>query len=87
MIRCNSDKTSNEAEPVLSTVVSMSIKTVTLCATLLASSLTLSACGYDGKYRYPCQDPANHEAPECVPPQCLATGACSDVLTYGEPDA
>jgi len=30
----------------------------------LASSLlvvSLSGCGYDGHYRYPCQDPANWE--------------------------
>lgn len=64
----------------------MSIKTLT-AGVIIASSLVLSSCGYDGKYRYPCQDPANHEAPECVPPQCLATGACSDVLTYGETNA
>lgn len=37
----------------------------------------LTGCGYDGSYRYPCQDPANWEAAECNPPVCDATGTCS----------
>lgn len=39
--------------------------------------LLLSSCGYQGHYRYPCQDPANWENVECVPPVCEATGTCT----------
>lgn len=39
--------------------------------------LSLTSCGYDGHYRYPCQDPANWEAAECNPPICEATGTCT----------
>lgn len=39
--------------------------------------LTLSACGLvDGRYRYPCQDPANWEKTECKPPVCEVNGYC-----------
>jgi len=50
----------------------------------LASSLltlSLSGCGYDGHYRYPCQDPVNWEKAECKPPICTANGACPADLT------
>lgn len=40
----------------------------------------LSGCGYDGHYRYPCQDPANWENAECKPPICTANGACPEDL-------
>jgi hypothetical protein len=43
-------------------------------------ALTLSGCGYDGHYRYPCQDPANWEKAECNPPICDATGTCTKDL-------
>jgi hypothetical protein len=46
---------------------------------LLLAALALmfvSGCGYDGHYRYPCQDPANWELAECKPPICTANGAC-----------
>jgi len=36
----------------------------------------LTGCGYDGHYRYPCQDPANWENVECKPPLCEVAGAC-----------
>jgi len=39
-----------------------------------------SGCGYDGGYRYPCQDPANWEADECTPPLCEADGTCTKYL-------
>lgn len=39
--------------------------------------LILSGCGYDGSYRYPCQDPANWEKAECNPPICEVDGTCS----------
>lgn len=49
-----------------------------LLAGILALSLT--GCGYDGHYRYPCQDPANWEAAECKPPVCTVNGACPEDL-------
>jgi len=46
-------------------------------------AITLTGCGYDGHYRYPCQDPVNWEAPECNPPICEATGTCTkDLIGY-----
>ena len=42
--------------------------------------LLLTGCGYDGHYRYPCQDPANWDAPECKPPLCEVAGACPEDL-------
>jgi hypothetical protein len=47
--------------------------------------LTLSGCGYDGHYRYPCQDPKNWGSVECVPPTCLATGTCTKDLLGFDP--
>ena len=47
---------------------------------LLASTglaLVLTSCGYDGHYRYPCQDSANWDAKECNPPVCETTGTCT----------
>jgi len=44
----------------------------------------LSSCGYDGHFRYPCQDPANWENAECKPPICTANGACPDDLVSRE---
>jgi hypothetical protein len=41
----------------------------------------LTGCGYDGHYRYPCQDPANWESAECKPPICTANGACPEDLS------
>jgi predicted small lipoprotein YifL len=49
-----------------------------LTAALL--TLTLSGCGWQGEYRYPCQDPANWKAPECQPPLCDASGTCTKDL-------
>lgn len=57
----------------------------------VALTALLSGCGYDGHYRYPCQDPANWEKAECNPPICEATGTCTkdlinkDVTTTDEP--
>lgn len=42
--------------------------------------LFVSGCGYDGHYRYPCQDPANWENAECKPPICTVNGACPEDL-------
>jgi hypothetical protein len=44
----------------------------------------LSGCGYDGHFRYPCQDPANWENAECKPPICTANGACPEDLVSQE---
>jgi hypothetical protein len=50
---------------------------ISLLAIILAFGVGLiSGCGYDGRYRYPCQDPENWEVPECKPPICDATGTC-----------
>lgn len=49
--------------------------------------LSLSGCGYQGGYRYPCQDPANWGAKECVPPECKATGMCTTDLLGFDPEA
>jgi len=43
-------------------------------------TLMLSGCSFDGKFRYPCQDPANWEKDECKPPICTVNGACPDDL-------
>jgi hypothetical protein len=36
----------------------------------------VSSCGYDGGYRYPCQDPNNWENEECNTPICEVDGHC-----------
>lgn len=40
----------------------------------------LTGCGYDGHFRYPCQDPANWENEDCKPPICTINGACPEDL-------
>lgn len=47
--------------------------------------LVLAGCGYDGSYRYECQDPANWEAEECNPPMCLVDGMCTETLLGFDP--
>ena len=55
-----------------------------LLAMILAVALT--SCGYDGFYRYPCQDPKNWEKAECKPPICTAAGSCPvDLVKTSEP--
>ena len=49
------------------------IKRLILSAILVFS---LTGCGYDGHFRYPCQDPTNWEKAECKPPVCTATQTC-----------
>jgi hypothetical protein len=45
--------------------------------------LSLTSCGYDGSYRYPCQDPTNWEKAECNPPICEASGTCTkDIIGF-----
>ena len=50
----------------------------------LACLMLLTSCGYQGGYRYPCQDPANWEKAECNPPICESTGTCSRDLVGQE---
>jgi hypothetical protein len=40
----------------------------------------LSGCGYDGNFRYPCQDPDNWASVECQPPICTASDTCTTDL-------
>ena len=48
---------------------------------LLVVCLALSFLGCQDRYRYPCQDPANWETPECKPPICTVTATCpSDLI-------
>lgn len=46
----------------------------------------LSACGYDGHYRYECQDPMNWAKEECNLPACKVDGACSKDLIGFDPE-
>lgn len=48
-------------------------------------TLFLAGCGYDGHYRYECQDPANWDAEECNPPICEVDGACTKTLIGFDP--
>jgi hypothetical protein len=50
-----------------------------LIITTLAA-FVLSSCGYDGSYRYVCQDPEYWESEECNPPICKVDGACTEDL-------
>jgi len=57
-----------------------------LAVTVLA--LTLTSCGkytFEDIYRYPCQDPANWESPDCQPPNCEAFGVCTKDVMKGTP--
>lgn len=40
--------------------------------------LSLALAGCTDGFRYPCQDPANWETPQCKPPMCTATQTCPD---------
>jgi hypothetical protein len=45
---------------------------------LLGALLTLAGC--QDRYRYTCQDPANHFKQQCLPPACEANGTCTKYL-------
>lgn len=49
------------------------------------SAILLTGCGYDGSYRYECQDPENWEAPECNPPICLVDDMCTEIILGFDP--
>lgn len=59
-------------------------KILSLLAVILLS-LGLTSCKYDFKevYRYPCQDPANWETPECTYPDCEGFGTCTKDVMRG----
>jgi len=64
------------------TFVFKKLVVISMCAFLL------TGCGkYDFKevYRYPCQDPANWDTPECQPPNCEAFGICTKDVMRGTP--
>ena len=44
------------------------------------SILLVLLTGCEDRFRYPCQDPQNWEAPDCKPPVCTVTGTCPDQL-------
>ena len=52
---------------------------------VLIFSFLLASCGYDGYYRYPCQDPENWGKTECEPPECKVDGACTETLLGWDP--
>ncbi|CAB4145191.1 hypothetical protein UFOVP1217_32 [uncultured Caudovirales phage] len=52
---------------------------------VLVFSFLLASCGYDGYYRYPCQDPENWGKTECEPPACKVDGACTETLLGLDP--
>lgn len=49
---------------------------------ILATALLLAPMfvGCEDRYRYPCQDPANKDNPECNRPACEVDGLCYDTL-------
>jgi len=48
-------------------------------------ALGVTSCGYDGSYRYSCQDPDNWGKKECEPPLCLVDGNCTETLLGWDP--
>jgi len=53
---------------------------MTMKKIILISALLLASCGYNGSFRYECQDPQNWEKTECNPPVCEASGTCTKDL-------
>ena len=49
------------------------------------SLFLLASCGYEGNYRYSCQDPANWGKRECEPPLCEVDGNCTKTLLGWDP--
>ncbi len=52
---------------------------------IAAGIVVASSCGYDGSYRYSCQDPENWESKECEPPICEVDGNCTKTLLGWDP--
>jgi len=63
----------------------MSKLRIFLLSTILALGLT--SCGYQGFYRYPCQNPDNWEKAECNPPICEASGTCTKDMIKTSPES
>jgi len=51
----------------------------------LVIAFLLTGCGYDGSYRYSCQDPTNWGKKECEPPVCEVDGNCTEILLGWDP--
>jgi hypothetical protein len=56
------------------------IRKAAVACLALAMMLGMSACGYQGWVRYPCQEFENWEKPECNPPECESLGLCTKDL-------
>ena len=56
-----------------------------LLIALLLSLFLFAGCGYNGSYRYSCQDPDNWGKKECEPPLCLVDGNCTETLLGYDP--
>ena len=54
------------------------MKRITAIALSGLLMLSLTSCGYQGFYRYPCQNPENWEKAECNPPICEASQTCTE---------
>jgi hypothetical protein len=61
-------------------------KALNTLAIAFIAGFAFSGCGYDGVYRYPCQDPENWDAKECNPPLCRVDGTCWKDLIGFDPE-
>ena len=52
---------------------------------ILLAVFVLAGCGYQGSYRYECQDPDNWDSKSCNPPDCLVDGMCTETLLGFDP--
>lgn len=52
---------------------------------VLLISFIAAGCGYNGGYRYSCQDPDNWGSKECKPPVCEVDGNCTTTLLGFDP--
>ena len=46
--------------------------------------LALAVAGCDQYFRYPCQDPANWDTPQCKPPICEVNRDCPELVFKAE---
>ena len=54
--------------------------------TFLIMLSLLAATGCEQAFRYPCQDPANWNAPECQRPICEVNPDCPDLIFKNNPN-
>lgn len=52
--------------------------------TILITIALLCLAGCSDRFRYPCQDPANWNSPQCQKPQCEVNRTCPDLLVKSE---